>query len=220
MLKKKSNLLKVVAIAMMLVLSLTVLAGCGKKEENNSDNKSSNENTTTQEKKEISKGKWDDNVYTSEFADLKFTLPEGWKRSTDEEIADVMNLGKEVLEDEGLYSSKISQLTTVYDMMAKNPSTNGSIAIMMEKTSAKETLYANSLKSQLEKVTQMKYNVGDFTETTISGNKYTVVPATIDVSGQQIFQNYYIRSVGDYMVAILVTETSEANVNNLMNCFE
>lgn len=215
MLKRKSNLLKVLAVAMMLVLSLTVLAGCGKKEENGNG-----ENTTTQDKKEISKGKWDDNVYTSEFADLKFTLPEGWNRSTDEEIAEVMNLGKEVLEDEGLYSSKITQLTTVYDMMAKNPTTNGSIAIMMEKTSAKETLYANSLKTQLESVTQMKYNIGEITETTISGNKYTVVPATINVSGQQIFQNYYIRSVGDYMVAILVTETSEANVNNLMNCFE
>lgn len=218
MLKRKSNLLKLLAVAMMLVLSLTILAGCGKKEENG-DNKSS-ESTTKQEKKEISKGKWEDNVYTSEFADLKFKLPEGWTRSTDEEIAEVMNLGKEVLEDEGLYSSKVAQLTTVYDMMAKNKTTNGSIAIMMEKTSAKETLYANSLKTQLEKVTQMKYNIGEFTEKTISGNKYTVVPATINVSGQQIFQNYYIRSVGDYMVAILVTETSEANLNNLMNCFE
>lgn len=216
--KRKSYLLKALAVAMMLVLSLTILAGCGKKEENG-DNKSS-ESTTKQEKKEISKGKWEDNVYTSEFAGLKFKLPEGWNRSTDEEIAEVMNLGKEVLEDEGLYSSKITQLTTVYDMMAKNPTTNGSIAIMMEKTSAKETLYANSLKKQLEAVTQMKYNIGEFSEKTICGNKYTVVPATINVSGQQIFQNYYIRSVGDYMVAILVTETSEANVNNLMNCFE
>lgn len=215
MLKRKSNLLKVLAVAMMLVLSLTVLAGCGKKEENGNG-----DNTATQAKKEISKGKWEGNVYTSEFADLKFTLPEGWNRSTDEEIAEVMNLGKEVLEDEGLYSSKITELTTVYDMMAKNPTTNGSIAIMMEKTNVKETLYANSLKKQLESVTQMKYNIGEITETTISGNKYTVVPATINVSGQKIFQNYYIRSVGDYMVAVLVTETSEANVNNLMNCFE
>lgn len=217
MLKTKKNILKVLAVMMMLLLSLTVLAGCGK-EESTTNNEENTENK--EETKTISQGKWEGNTFTSEFSGLKFNLPEGWTRSTDEEIAEVMQLGKEVLEDEGLYSSKLSELNMVYDMMAKNDATNGSVAVLMEKQSASEDEYMEALKTQLGSVTQINYNIADITDTVISGDTYKTLQATAEVSGTTIYQNYYIRREGDYMVEILATETSEEAINTIMNSFE
>lgn len=219
----KNNILKLLVIGLMLVMSLTILTGCGKKEENNNQNENasnttSDNNQTT--KKELSRGKWEDKVYTSEFADLKFTLPDGWTRSTDEEIAKTMQLGEDVLKDENLYVSEISKLNVVYDMMAKNTSTNGSVAVMMEKSVGNAKQYADALKTQLGQVTQMNYTIGDITETKIGDNTYTVVPAKASVSGATVFQSYYLRDEGDYVVAVLVTETSQDNLDKVVKCFE
>ncbi len=219
----KNNILKLLVIGLMLAMSLTILTGCGKKEENNNQNENtsntaSDNNQTT--KKELSRGKWEDKVYTNEFADLKFTLPDGWTRSTDEEIAETMQLGEEVLKNENLYISEISKLNVVYDMMAKNASTGGNVIVMMEKNAGTAKDYADSLKTQLEKVTQMNYTIGDITEAKIGDNAYTVVAAKASVSGATVFQSYYLRDEGDYVVAVLVTETSQDNLDKIVKCFE
>ncbi len=243
MLREKNNILKLLILALMLVVSLTVLAGCGKEKDNNKQNAENNGNTSNtannasengnqqvnnennadnnqSTSKTISRGKWDDKVYTSEFANLKFTLPDGWTRSTDEEIAKTMQLGEEVLKNEELYISEISKLNVIYDMMAKNTSTNGSVAVMMEKSVGNAKEYAEALKAQLGQVTQMNYTIGDFTETKIGGNTYTVVPAKASVSGANVLQNYYLRDEGEYVVAILITETSQENLDKVINSFK
>ena len=253
----KNNILKLLVIGLMLAMSLTVLAGCGKKEENNnqnentsnttsdnnqnanntentsnttsdnnpnanntedSSNTTSDNNQTT--KKELSRGKWKDKVYTSEFADLKFTLPDGWTRSTDEEIAQTMQLGEDVLKNENLYVSEISKLNVVYDMMAKNSSTGGNVTVMMEKNAGTAKDYANALKTQLGQLTQVKYTIGDVKETKIGNNTYTVLTTEASASGATVFQNYYLRDEGDYVVAVLVTETSKDNLDKVVKCFE
>lgn len=236
----KNNILKLLVIGLMLVMSLTILTGCGKKEENNNQNENTSNTTSDNDqnanntentsnttsdgnqatKKEISRGKWEDKVYTSEFADLKFTLPDGWTRSTDEEIAKTMQLEEEVLKDEDLYVSEISKLNVVYDMMAKNTSTNGAVVVMMEKTAGTAKDYANTLKTQLGQVTQVEYTIGDITETKIGDNTYTVVATKASASGATVFQNYYLRDESDYVVAVLVTETSQDNLDKVVKCFE
>ena len=211
---KKNTIFKIVAIIMMLVLSLTVLAGCGKTEENTA----AGEQQET--KKELSRGTWDGDVYTSEFAGLKFTLPEGWTRSTDEEIAEVMQLGEEVLADEGKYNSELAKLTTVYDMMAKSADQTANIQVMMEKTTYDVDAYAATLKKGLEEVQSIPYEVGEPTETTICGNTYKAVTATVEMSGVKMEQSYYIRVEGDYMVAIIVTSAGDMTVSEIMSNFE
>ena len=62
-----------------------------KKVENNSVTNDQQE----EQKVEISMGNWNNNVYTNDFLGLKFNLPEGWTYSSDEEIAEMMNLGIE-----------------------------------------------------------------------------------------------------------------------------
>ncbi len=48
---------------------------------------------------EFSTGEWYGNVYTNDFIGIKYELPQGWEKYGDEEIAEIMNLGKEFLND-------------------------------------------------------------------------------------------------------------------------
>lgn len=237
---KKNTILKVVAILVMIVLSLVVLTGCGKKEENTNTENTNVENTNTQNevventnventvveptpeetKKEISRGKWNDNVYTSEFAELTFKLPEGWTRSTDKEIAAMMQLGATMLEDEGKYNAEIAKLTSVYDMLAKSADQTSNIQVMMEKVPMQANEYAETLKKNLASLEQLSYNIGETTETTIGGNTYKAVSATVEVSGMKMEQSYYVRNEGDYIVAIIVTASGDTKVSDIMSNFQ
>ena len=215
---KKNTILKVLAILVMIVLSLAVLTGCGKKEENTNSNVDNTANVgTTETKKEIARGKWEDNVYTSEFAELKFTLPEGWTRSTDEEIAAMMQLGATMLEDEGKYNAEIAKLTSVYDMLAKSADQTSNIQVMMEKVALSADEYAETLKTSLE---QLSYNIGETTEKTIGGNTYKAVTATVDISGMKMEQSYYVRKEGDYIVGIIVTASGDVTTDSIMSNFQ
>lgn len=224
---KKNTILKVLAILVMIVLSLAVLTGCGKKDENTNTENTNVENTTNsgttqpeQTKKEISRGKWEDNVYTSEFAELKFTLPEGWTRSTDEEIAAMMQLGAAMLEDEGKYNAEIAKLTSVYDMLAKSADQTSNIQVMMEKVPLSADEYAETLKKNLASLEQLSYNIGETTETTIGGNTYKAVNAKVEVSGMKMEQSYYVRKEGDYIVGIIVTASGDVTANSIMSNFQ
>lgn len=219
---KKNTILKVLAILVMLVLSLAVLTGCGKKEENTNTENTTNAGTTEPEqtKKEISRGKWEDNVYTSDFAELKFTLPEGWTRSTDEEIAAMMQLGAAMLEDEGKYNAEIAKLTSVYDMLAKSADQTSNIQVMMEKVPLSADEYAETLKKNLASLEQLSYNIGETTETTIGGNTYKAVNATVEISGMKMEQSYYVRREGDYIVGIIVTASGDVTANDIMSNFQ
>ena len=115
--KKTLKTMLVIAMLSIVIISMTA---CGKKEENNVDNKkeenraeSINEtnknntavvennqtttddnNTTGNETKttDISRGEWNGNQYVNEFANIKFNLPSGWSKYSDEQIAQVMNV--------------------------------------------------------------------------------------------------------------------------------
>ena len=48
-------------------------------------------------KKELSRGKIEESVYTNEYLGFKFTKPESWVFSTDEEIAEAVGLDRKTV---------------------------------------------------------------------------------------------------------------------------
>lgn len=194
---------KILLIVMSLVLVLITLAGCGNNTTNETENKS--ENTTTKEA--IARGVIDkNNVYTSEFAGIKFTLPEGWAYSTDEQIASMMNVGVEVLKDQKDNLSEILEQTALYDMVANDQTNGTSVMVMFEKSllNVNEEFYLNNVKKGLESVTELDYQISDeITTETVGGKEYKVLTAT--VPAYNMVQKYYVVKKGDYFVDILVT---------------
>ena len=194
---------KILLIVISLVLVLITLAGCGNNTTNNTENNTENQTA----KEAIARGTIDaNNVYTSEFAGIKFTLPEGWAYSTDEQIASMMNVGVEVLKDQKDNLSEILEQTALYDMVANDQTNGTSVMVMFEKSllNVNEEFYLNNVKKGLESVTELDYQIsGEITTETVGGKEYKVLTAT--VPAYNMVQKYYVVKKGDYFVDILVT---------------
>ena len=160
--KKTLKTMLVIAMLSIVIISMTA---CGKKEENNVDNKkeenraeSINEtnknntavvennqtttddnNTTGNETKttDISRGEWNGNQYVNEFANIKFNLPSGWSKYSDEQIAQVMNVGVELLNDDQKKLAELAQSMVIYGMVANDDTTKANVSVLLEKPTMK-----------------------------------------------------------------------------------
>lgn len=245
----KKTLKTILVIAMLSIVIISMTA-CGKKEENNVDNKkeenraeSINEtnknntavvennqtttddnNTTGNETKttDISRGEWNGNQYVNEFANIKFNLPSGWSKYSDEQIAQVMNVGVELLNDDQKKLAELAQSMVIYGMVANDDTTKANVSVILEKPAIKITpeSYATSLKQQLEAVSSIQYKVNEIATAKVGSEEYTALTSTASVSGVEIGQSYYIRAEGDYIITIIVTTTGEGQLDTILKCFE
>lgn len=245
----KKTLKTILVIAMLSIVIISMTA-CGKKEENNVDNKkeenraeSINEtnknntavvennqtttddnNTTGNETKttDISRGEWNGNQYVNEFANIKFNLPSGWSKYSDEQIAQVMNVGVELLNDDQKKLAELAQSMVIYGMVANDDTTKANVSVILEKPAIKITpeSYATNLKQQLEAVSSIQYKVNEIATAKVGAEEYISLTSTASVSGVEIGQSYYIRAEGDYIITIIVTTTGEGQLDTILKCFE
>ena len=219
------RMLKCMLIVMLFVCIVITFTGCGKKEETTANEVSTQEKGETQGEaaKELSMGEWSNNVYANDFLGLKFKLPEGWEYSNDEEIAEMMDLGKELLNDDQKKLAEISKLNTVYYMVAQNATTGDNISIMSEKLTSSVTTdyYITALKTQLEAVNTIDYTITGTSKQTIANREYDVLTTKASISGVDMIQNYYLYKLDNYMVVIIATSVSgESGITNMINSFE
>lgn len=200
--------MKKIILALSLILSVLLVAGCSNKSGNSPE-----------------PGTWTENTYVNEFAKLNFTLPDGWVASTDEELSALMDSGAEALKESGVkFSKKALELQTLYGMMAQNPENNSSVILMFENLamsgSSKMTVeeYMNTVKTQLESAAPASVEFADSYEETIGENTYTVLKMDYpEIPG--LSQYYYITKADKYITALIVTATPEETIENIMANF-
>ena len=236
----KRFLRAILIIAILCILALTLTACVVKDtEKTTTENKTNTvENTTentvnetetngkeivpdnTDEGKEFTRGKWIDNKYINDFADIKFNLPTGWEKYTDEEIAKLMNVGIEQLNGDQKELLENSGSNSVYGMVVNDPSSGASAMILFENTIFKVTpeYYLSSVKTQLEEVESFYYTIGDIYEKKLAGNTYSAMDA--EVSGTVVKQYYLVRTIDNYVVAMIITTTQDGQLDTVLNCFE
>lgn len=218
--------IKIALIILLIASMLFVLTACGKEgEKTTNDNTTNitNEQPAQEQKVEFSMGEWNNNVYTNNFLGLKFSLPQGWTYSSDEEIAEMMNLGIELLNDDQKAAAELSKLTSVYYIAANNPNTGDSVAVMSEKPSMDVTteFYINQLKSHLSTVESVNYEIGEISKEKVADREYDTIIATTNVSGIKVAQKYYVYKMDEYFVAIIVTSvTGEDGIKDIIKSFE
>ena len=245
--KKTLKTMLVIAMLSIVIISMTA---CGKKEEKNIDNKKEeniaesinetnknntevveNNQTTTDDNSttgnetkttDISRGEWIGNQYVNEFANIKFNLPSGWSKYSDEQIAQVMNVGVELLNDDQKKLAELAQSMVIYGMVANDDTTKANVSVLLEKPTMKITpeSYATSLKGQLEAISSIQYKVNETATAKVGSEEYTALTSTASVSGVEIGQSYYIRAEGDYIITIIVTTTGEGQLDTILKCFE
>lgn len=203
------KVLKASLVVLILCTLVLTLAGCGDTSKNGGNNVN------------FSRGEWVDNQYQNDFAKIKFNLPEGWEKATDEQIAQVMGTGEELLNADQQKWAELAEKTSVYGMTASDPSTGASVMVTLEKPVLKVTpeRYIESVKQQLEALDSMQYSVGDPYTKEIASESYTAADAEL-VGYNGMKQHYYVKAVGDYIVGIIVTTTEDSQLDTILNSFE
>jgi hypothetical protein len=172
----------------------------------------------------LDRGVWDANVYTNAFAKLMFTLPEGWAAATDEQIAALMGQAADILTDKQKWLAESAKLTTIYDMMAQDPVTASSVAVMFENLSVSggtkltEEEYLDLVTQQMAALETMNYTFEEPYETTIGGAAYKTVQAYEETN--KVTQFYMVRKQDQYMVILLITIAGDTKIDDILAYFK
>lgn len=203
---------KAIALILTLCTAAMLLAGCGSPE------------GSADAEKELTRGTCADNVYTSDYSNLTFTAPEGWTFSSDEEIAAMMGVGLEALEDSNLQlNEELLEQQVIYDTMALNQETGSSVIIMYENLAVSgsnnitEEDYLDTCKEQMGDADTYNYTFGDVTERQVGSDTYKGIMAELTDYGAS--QYYCVHKMDGYMLCIVASAFGGEDIDGIMGCF-
>ena len=154
-----------------------------------------------------SPGYWRDSIFYDAFVDLRFTLPQGWEATSQEDL-DAMSAGADkALDIQRGGTGEDPASVYHYELSAKDTETGNGILILVQSYSGNANDYIDGLKSgaELEGAT---YSVGSTSTVQLPGHAYLMVPLTME--GQDTpYQRQYLRKQGDYLINIMFFSTTE-----------
>lgn len=169
------------------------------------------------------RGTVEGNVYTNESMGIQVTFPEGCVMYSDEEIAQVVGNGSDIMED--AYDSDVVENSiagTIYDVIAVTADQSANIQIVMEDTKATTGInltaetYAQAMVNTLKITYESAGNAisePTVSEETLGGVDFVVV--SLSVNGMT--QECYVHQVGNYMLLFTLTYTDKAAVQEFLN---
>ncbi len=190
-----------ISIAIILTMTATLLGGCA------DDNADNNSNST------FSRGTITDNVYSSEYSGLTFTPPNSdWIYASDEEMASMMNVSVDILNDVGISASQEEiNAVTIYDMIAQDPYSGTNVIILYENLSLVQDGLSYSAEDYLQASNEMLEQTGFYdnfsatNEVTLCGETYVSQNITGNMNGVATNQYYFTRRIDDYMLSIIIS---------------
>ena len=230
--------LRIFLIIAMICLITVTLTGCGDEEETTSSKKSSKKAKTEDveevdeeedekeeeivNSQEISMGEWSGNTYTNDFIGITYKMPSTWKKSSDEEISKLMEVGESLLNADQQALIDQAEDSGLYCMVANDPNTGASVTVLIEKTpiTVTEEFYLTSVKTQLEAVDSINYEVGDVYNTRLGSVKFAAIDADAELSGITLGQSYLAKSIGNYVACAIITTTQDGQLEEILDCFE
>lgn len=174
--------------------------------------------------REITRGTINGNVYYSDYSGVTFTKPDEWVYSSDEQIAEMMNIAQELL-DTNSFQDMALQLSSVYDMAVTDIVTGTNINISYENlalsnsTDITEAEYADIVVEQINSLTTMNTEVVDQSTVTLSGNEYLRITCNSDYDGFIMTQVYYLRKIDSFMNSIIVTLVGDYTIADIEAMF-
>ena len=224
------KMLKGISIILIIASALILLTGCGKEKEETSKttpNENVNVKNNVEEQKnnsteEFPKGECNNGVYENKFLGLKFKLPDGWKYSSDEEIAKNLNNGLELLnEDQREKVEEALETKGVFYLQANDLTTNNNVQVFTEKvpTGISEEAYLEQVSKQLSALENVNYNIGEIAKEKVTNKEYTTLQ--VEVPEYNVLQKYFIYKKDNYIVGIIVTSiTGKTAISEIIENFE
>ncbi|MBR4889309.1 MAG: hypothetical protein IKU17_09205 [Clostridia bacterium] len=219
-----------VLLAMLMLLSLVA---CGEDNKpassvNNTpatstveskDESSETSSNDIAEEKLFVRGVVENNVYTNEFAGVRFTAPEAMTFYTDEEIAAVYGASEEMF-------NITLDTSIIYDMYAMNPETGATVNVNYENMGL---LYGSLLtaesylaasKSNLEAVFNNTpgMNVTSLEQSTVNvgGEEMPCINLVIDINGMSLYETLVTKEADNYMMVFTVGALSTEEIDTIL----
>ena len=248
--------MKKTALLLALFLGVFSLTACGDSDSKDSSSESSSSSSQAEESSgedpgesaaessaestaennsssasDFKRGTVEGNVYSSDFANVRFTAPEGWTFANDEYIANMMNLGMDLVGKNDEMTKAMLDSAVIYDAVCTDAATGKNIIIMYENL-AKEVPdpstytvedYLESVDKQFSSLQNIKVEkVSDMTKVIVGKNEYIKVAykTTYDTQGVNTNQTYYVTRVGDFMLGIIASSgQSYEDMSDYEKCF-
>ncbi len=162
----------------------------------------------------VKRGVADAESYTNESIGITFNKPADWVFYTDEQIAEIMNISKDLFKDENLLES--AEITSVIDFMAVNATTGDNVNLSIENLLASGNglmtveEYADASKNILLTQSGLTYTFGNNEKVTVAGEEYLRITAMTTVNGASMTQYMYLRKCGTSMIVFTATSMSGA----------
>lgn len=235
---------KIWRVMLAAALLSLVLAGCGNNQSNAdaSGSRGEDRQQNTQdspfrpELPEVSQtppsasaytpGQRTEDGYRSDWIGLAYSAGSDMVLATDEEIASMMNIteGSTDLGVAGQHASDADSITTLYEMVAVNVTTQANLFICVEKlafSSITEEQYAAAVQSQIDSL-YAGYSITyrESTERQLCGLTFLEMGYFLeDYDGISLYQSYLVRKQGDRMIGIVLSCTEESELETLLSGF-
>lgn len=161
-------------------------------------------------------------VYTSEFAGLSYTPPEGWSLVEREQAMEKLKLPEESFADPGKTYSRYTTLCEMYAM--PNPADGSSVYILVDNLAGHsggkdmtEDQYLQQLCAPKAGKDEANLTYGDPFDVVVAGQTFRAVES--DVSGLGFWQRYYVRRIGSSMYVIVTSDINQPNQEAFTACF-
>ncbi len=189
------------------------------------DEEETTENSTNKAEAAVNfkRGTNKNGVYKSEFAGLKFEIPEDWVCATEEEILSMMNLALDVTDNEENFDQELLEQASIYEVYAKGEG-GKNIIVAFENMDVSNSLdgasdlideeyYFDNMKEQLKQVVGVTYSdISKVEEVEFAGQDFYKLSytATYDsMGGYSVEQTYYIKKYDQFMLFIVFTSSAE-----------
>ncbi|MCL2563642.1 MAG: hypothetical protein FWE08_06365 [Oscillospiraceae bacterium] len=212
---------KLFALLLVFVMMATLFAGCGDLFGDRRPAETPDAGDVTQAAGEAKRGSWDGDVFISEYLGLQFTLPSGWAAASDEEMAEIMGMGIDVIDGMDLFGldmdigglMDVFGVMNVTDMMASSLFTGASIDISFERlifphNRMSEEEYIESMAASMEMLgmDDLSMEIINFPGTTkIGAYAWYSYGMVMEFMGVEIFSRYFITIQDGFSRTITIT---------------
>lgn len=161
-----------------------------------------------------------DKSYINENIGIRIDLDDNYVMATDDDLYNLMGLGAELLEvDEKLLD--LAKISTIYDVLASNPVDGSSVMVMAEKVMLSNMTMDQYMAALLEQFKGLGAEAAIDEPVSFCGHEWHTVIYAISASGVDAMAVSYLDRIGDRVVMIQFSGTSEESLLNaagLMSC--
>lgn len=164
----------------------------------------------------LSRGTISGNIYKNDSIGLTFTKPNTWYYSSDEELAEILDMGSEIMNFSDLEMA-LAETTTIYDMAAIDTTYGTSVTICFENTilssnrKVTEDEYLEEFKKQLLSISAegMSYTFNGTQTATLGDTSFKRASFSLVSNGITMNQYIYVKTYDKYVATIAVTTVYE-----------